>query len=134
MPKSHVAVHQNREHWRLLLFTTTTENPNNSTDLILSILPFARNFAPVQRNTIMSSAKLSPSPMAVSTTIKHFASSAYLQRPCVRTSISRISRKGLKITMSTAASKTDPLEVCVKESVTVPNKLGDCKLLYFTVV
>lgn len=28
--------------------------------------------------------------------------------------------------MSTAASKIDPLEVCVKESVTIPNKLGDC--------
>lgn len=28
--------------------------------------------------------------------------------------------------MSTSSAKIDPLEVCVKESVTTPNKLGDC--------
>lgn len=34
-------------------------------------------------------------------------------------------------TVEMAAINTTPLEICVKASVTTPNKLGDCKISFF---
>lgn len=33
-------------------------------------------------------------------------------------------------TVAMASAKTDPLEICVKASVTTPNKLGDCEIVF----
>ncbi|KAL3524993.1 hypothetical protein ACH5RR_013365 [Cinchona calisaya] len=89
----------------------------------------------------MSTAKITPSATALSTTIKNltscnlinlqyphaqtlaFTSSPYPTRTFGRPGNTRI-RKGFAVLMSAPA--TDPLEVCVKASVTTPNKLGDC--------
>ncbi|XP_073525586.1 uncharacterized protein [Phyllobates terribilis] len=72
----------------------------------------------------MSALKLTPSASALSSTfIKrlHFQSLPVVSAPFFHR---RATRKTFSVSMSSAVSK--PFEICVKASVTAPNKLGDC--------
>ncbi|CAK9175610.1 unnamed protein product [Ilex paraguariensis] len=79
----------------------------------------------------MSSAKITPSAATLTTTIKHLTCT--FQSPRIRTLYTYNSsnlrrntlRRSLTVTMS-SSSVSDPLEVCVKTSVTNPNYHGDC--------
>ncbi|CAI9111383.1 OLC1v1011600C2 [Oldenlandia corymbosa var. corymbosa] len=87
----------------------------------------------------MATARITPSPSALSTTfIKHLSCNLNLHSPIARTLFTaapnstrsrrptlRLTRKSFKVSMSSVHS-TDPLEVCAKASVTTPNTLGDC--------
>ncbi|XP_027077559.2 glutathione S-transferase DHAR3, chloroplastic-like [Coffea arabica] len=81
----------------------------------------------------MSTAKITPSATALSTTLKHLTCNLNLQNHArVRTLFTgaayptrTLRRTGVTVSLSAAAA-TEPLEVCVKASVTTPNKLGDC--------
>ncbi|GFY87695.1 dehydroascorbate reductase 1 [Actinidia rufa] len=69
----------------------------------------------------MSTAKIHPSASALSTTIKHLTGKLQFNRS--RT----FSAKGFgRSSPSSLTVSCSALEVCVKASVTVPNKLGDC--------
>ncbi|XP_057492024.1 probable glutathione S-transferase DHAR2, chloroplastic [Actinidia eriantha] len=69
----------------------------------------------------MSTAKIHPSASALSTTIKHLTGKLQFNRS--RT----FSAKGFgRSRPSSLTVSCSALEVCVKASVTVPNKLGDC--------
>ncbi|KAL0287634.1 UNVERIFIED_CONTAM: putative glutathione S-transferase DHAR2, chloroplastic [Sesamum angustifolium] len=77
----------------------------------------------------MSTAKITPPAAALSATIRHLALSPHPNRRYFTTRIAvpgfgRRPKKGLGMAMCSKAS--DPLEVCAKESLTTPNKLGDC--------
>ncbi|PSS26787.1 Glutathione S-transferase [Actinidia chinensis var. chinensis] len=69
----------------------------------------------------MSTAKMPPSASALSTTIKHHTGKLQLNRSRTFSAkgFGRSSRSSLTVSCSA-------LEVCVKASVTAPNKLGDC--------
>ncbi|KAF3668668.1 Glutathione S-transferase DHAR3, chloroplastic [Capsicum annuum] len=72
----------------------------------------------------MSTVKITPSAASLTTTIKHLAS---IHNTTIFTSNStkfRAPRRGFTVSM--AAFVHTPLEVCVKQSITIPNKLGDC--------
>uniref|UniRef100_A0A3Q7ISE3 Dehydroascorbate reductase n=1 Tax=Solanum lycopersicum TaxID=4081 RepID=A0A3Q7ISE3_SOLLC len=76
----------------------------------------------------MSTAKITPSAASFATSIKHLAG---IQLPRCQSTIFtsnstkfRAPRRGFTVSM--AASIETPLEVCVKQSITTPNKLGDC--------
>ena len=73
----------------------------------------------------MSSVKISPTASALSSTIKHLGSNSRFITSLGGVKGVRGGRSKLSITMSS------PLEVCVKASVTVPNRLGDCKAIFF---
>ncbi|KAK4359967.1 hypothetical protein RND71_022196 [Anisodus tanguticus] len=90
---------------------------------------FLVNFRPrgfINRNntTTMSTVKITPSPASLTTTIKHLAC---IQQPRLQSTIFtnkfRTPRRALTVSM---ASVDTPFEVCVKQSITTPNKLGDC--------
>ncbi|XP_073134179.1 probable glutathione S-transferase DHAR2, chloroplastic [Henckelia pumila] len=66
----------------------------------------------------MSTARITPSAAALSTTINHLA--VY----CIPTRILFTRRRNRALTICSKAS--DTLEVCAKESVTTPNRVGDC--------
>ncbi|XP_051146399.1 probable glutathione S-transferase DHAR2, chloroplastic [Andrographis paniculata] len=74
----------------------------------------------------MATAKITPSATAISATFKHLS----LLPRSTRNFATRIAVPGtgrakkLAVTMCSKAS--DPLEVCAKESLTVPSRLGDC--------
>ncbi|KAK4411762.1 putative glutathione S-transferase DHAR2, chloroplastic [Sesamum angolense] len=77
----------------------------------------------------MSTAKITPPAAALSATIRHLALSPHPTRRYFTTRITvpgfgRRPKNGLGMAMCSKAS--DPLEVCAKESLTTPNKLGDC--------
>lgn len=76
----------------------------------------------------MSTVKITPSVASLSTSIKHLAC---IQRPRLSNNIftSNSTKSGPTkrgFTVSMAAPVDTPLEVCVKQSITTPNKLGDC--------
>ncbi|KAL3838691.1 hypothetical protein ACJIZ3_023282 [Penstemon smallii] len=68
----------------------------------------------------MSTAKITPSATLLSTTIRHLT---FCPPPARIHYATRITRPGT-VTMSSKLS--DPIEVCAKQSLTTPNKLGDC--------
>ncbi|KAK6927848.1 Glutathione S-transferase, N-terminal, partial [Dillenia turbinata] len=78
-----------------------------------------------------STVRVTPTACALSTTIKHIASNRLYLRtqhhlltllPPNSNTSNRLGKRGrLTVAMS---SSTDPLEICVKASVTTPNKLG----------
>ncbi|XP_015058735.1 glutathione S-transferase DHAR3, chloroplastic [Solanum pennellii] len=76
----------------------------------------------------MSTVKITPSAASFATSIKHLAGIQLPRRQnTIFTSNStkfRAPRRGFTVSM--AASVETPLEVCVKQSITTPNKLGDC--------
>ncbi|PON42798.1 S-crystallin [Parasponia andersonii] len=78
----------------------------------------------------MSTARIQPTASALSSTIKHHLRP--LRNGVVFTTSPRhLTRHGTKralsVSMSASASAPpNPFEICVKASVTVPNKLGDC--------
>ncbi|PIN23672.1 Intracellular Cl- channel CLIC, contains GST domain [Handroanthus impetiginosus] len=76
----------------------------------------------------MSTAKITPSATAISATIKHLSLRPNPNRTLFTTRISvpGIGRRPRNLGVAVSAKATEPLEVCVKESVTTPNKLGDC--------
>ncbi|KAL3845107.1 hypothetical protein ACJIZ3_002510 [Penstemon smallii] len=75
----------------------------------------------------MSTAKITP--LAFSTTIKHLSLCPLPTRIHYAT---RITRPGISQplarypTVKMSSKLSDPLEVCAKQSLTTPNKLGDC--------
>ncbi|XAR73531.1 Glutathione dehydrogenase (ascorbate) [Bertholletia excelsa] len=77
----------------------------------------------------MATAKIHASASALSTTIKHYAGDLQFPR---RYSFSDGGLGRLRCTplrkslIVSSAAVSDPLEVCVKASVTTPNTLGDC--------
>ncbi|KAI4299588.1 hypothetical protein L6164_033033 [Bauhinia variegata] len=80
----------------------------------------------------MSTAGFQPTAWAVSSTIKHLGANLRLHHNAVIPSNCfnhfrhrRIPSRSLRVSMSLAPSSS-PLEICVKASVTIPNKLGDC--------
>ncbi|CAK7344051.1 unnamed protein product [Dovyalis caffra] len=78
----------------------------------------------------MSTARIQPTVSAacvLSSTIKHHFGSTTLRLPTNDAAAFRRQRIKRNLTVSMAsASVTNPLEICVKASVTVPDKLGDC--------
>ncbi|XP_028072192.1 uncharacterized protein LOC114274471 isoform X1 [Camellia sinensis] len=81
----------------------------------------------------MSTAKIHPSASALSTTIKHLTGTLQFSRTCTfppnGLAHSRRTTHALRIRRSltvSSSSVSDPLEVCVKASLTTPNRLGDC--------
>ena len=77
----------------------------------------------------MSSARIQPTACALSSTIKHHLRP--LRNAVVFTATTRSgtnTKKPLSVSMS-ASAPPNPLEICVKASITAPNKLGDCKKL-----
>ncbi|KAH7860100.1 hypothetical protein Vadar_009333 [Vaccinium darrowii] len=73
----------------------------------------------------MSTARINPSASALSTTIKHLTVKLQFPPPKVLV-LSRQNRRRTLTVSSMAGAVSDPLEVCVKASVTTPNRLGDC--------
>ncbi|KAL1566782.1 putative glutathione S-transferase dhar2, chloroplastic [Salvia divinorum] len=76
----------------------------------------------------MSTARISPSATAISATIRHISMSPPSRRTFLTTLlpplvIARLPRKHAAKIYSKAS---DPLEVCAKESLASPSKLGDC--------
>ena len=72
----------------------------------------------------MSSVRIPPTASAVSSTIKHLGyNPRFFTSHGGAKGVKRVGgeRRKFSITMSS------PLEVCVKASVIIPNKLGDCK-------
>ncbi|KAF7128931.1 hypothetical protein RHSIM_Rhsim10G0176600 [Rhododendron simsii] len=82
----------------------------------------------------MSTARINPSASAISTTIKHLTGKLQFARthtfsPLKGSGRSRrntLRGRTLTVSASSAAAVSEPLEVCVKASITTPNKLGDC--------
>ncbi|KAL8532382.1 hypothetical protein ACS0TY_008832 [Phlomoides rotata] len=77
----------------------------------------------------MSTAKISPSAATtISATIKHLSLSPCSTRAFFKTRISapRNRRQTGNRAITISANASSPLEVCAKESLTAPNKLGDC--------
>ncbi|KAL7230529.1 hypothetical protein ACSBR2_008909 [Camellia fascicularis] len=81
----------------------------------------------------MSTLKIHPSASALSTTIKHLTGTLQFSRTCTfppnGLAHSRRTAHALRIKRSltvSSSSVSDPLEVCVKASLTTPNRLGDC--------
>lgn len=76
----------------------------------------------------MSAARIHPTASALSTTIKHIGCNLrFLQRRSLFANNSNyLKRSGPRRFTATVCSVPNPLEVCVKASVTQPNKLGDC--------
>ncbi|KAH7859002.1 hypothetical protein Vadar_030323 [Vaccinium darrowii] len=75
-------------------------------------------------STTMLTVTINPSASALSTTIKHLTGKLQFSPPKGL----GLSRQNKRITLtvsSMAATVSDPLEVCVKASVTTPNRLGD---------
>ena len=76
----------------------------------------------------MSSVRIPPTASAVSSTIKHLGyNPRFFTSHGGAKGVKRVGgeRRKFSITMSS------PLEVCVKASVIIPNKLGDCKASFF---
>ncbi|XP_062150762.1 glutathione S-transferase DHAR3, chloroplastic [Alnus glutinosa] len=80
----------------------------------------------------MSTVKIQPTACALSSTVRHIGFfNLRLPRDGVVSSKSFNqsrrygTRRALAVSMS-SASQSNPLEVCVKASITTPNKLGDC--------
>ncbi|KAL8038320.1 hypothetical protein ABFS82_11G099500 [Erythranthe guttata] len=74
----------------------------------------------------MSTAKITPSATVLSATIKHLSLRPHPTRTLFTTRIS-VPGPGRRPRNPAICSKaSDPLEVCAKESITTPNKLGDC--------
>ncbi|KAK2996006.1 hypothetical protein RJ640_013896 [Escallonia rubra] len=78
----------------------------------------------------MATAKMHPSATALSTTIKHLTCNHQCPPFCTLLTNSSSRLRGYRLrrsfTVSMSTSLSTPLEVCVKASVTTPNKLGDC--------
>ncbi|KAG8373467.1 hypothetical protein BUALT_Bualt11G0027300 [Buddleja alternifolia] len=76
----------------------------------------------------MSTAKITPSATALSTTIKHITLHPRPTRALFSTRITRpgIGRRLGSLGVAMCSKASDPLEVCAKESLTTPNRLGDC--------
>ncbi|KAJ6290710.1 hypothetical protein OIU76_027958, partial [Salix suchowensis] len=78
----------------------------------------------------MSIARIQPTVTAacvLSSTIKHHFGLTSLHLPTNHSAAFRRQRIKRNLTLSmSATSVPDPLEICVKASVTVPDKLGDC--------
>ncbi|KAE9450082.1 hypothetical protein C3L33_18019, partial [Rhododendron williamsianum] len=82
----------------------------------------------------MSTARISPSASAISTTIKHLTGNLQFARTHTLSPLKGSGRsrrntlrgRTLTVSASSAAAVSEPLEVCVKASITTPNKLGDC--------
>jgi len=81
----------------------------------------------------MSTVKIQPTACALSSTVRHIGFfNLRLPRDGVVSSKSFNqsrrygTRRALAVSMS-SASQSNPLEVCVKASITTPNKLGDCE-------
>ena len=84
----------------------------------------------------MSIARIQPTVTAacvLSSTIKHHFGLTSLHLPTNHSAAFRRQRikRNLTVSMS-ATSGPDPLEICVKASVTVPDKLGDCEWIMFS--
>ncbi|KAK9902391.1 hypothetical protein M0R45_001630 [Rubus argutus] len=71
-----------------------------------------------------TTARIHPTASTLSSTIKHHLRPSR-HSVIFRSNPNSLTRRRTTITTLTAAMAT-PLEVCVKSSVTVPNKLGDC--------
>ena len=84
----------------------------------------------------MSTARIQPTVTAacvLSSTIKHHFGLTSLRLPTNHSAAFRRQRikRNLTVSMS-ATSVSDPLEICVKASLTVPDKLGDCEWIVFS--
>ncbi|KAL5574398.1 hypothetical protein UlMin_023995 [Ulmus minor] len=75
----------------------------------------------------MSTSRIQPTASALSSTIKHHLALSLrpLRNGVVATPRRHGTRRSLSVSMSASAAP-NPLEICVKASTTVPNKLGDC--------
>lgn len=86
----------------------------------------------LQGNNKMSTttaARIHPTAAALSSTIKHHL----LLRPSHRRHVVfRNNTSFSRRPMLTMASAPTPLQVCVKSSITVPNKLGDCNSFFLS--
>ncbi|XP_049379077.1 glutathione S-transferase DHAR3, chloroplastic [Solanum stenotomum] len=76
----------------------------------------------------MSTVKITPSAASFATSIKHLAGIQLprLQNTIFTSNSTKFRAPRRAFTVSMAASLDTPLEVCVKQSITTPNKLGDC--------
>lgn len=83
----------------------------------------------------MSTAKIQPTTCSFSSTVRHvgvfnlrLSRSAHVSSNGFNNHVGPHGiRRALTVSMSSAPS-SNPLEICVKASVTAPNKLGDCKI------
>lgn len=80
----------------------------------------------------MSTAKISPSAAAISATLKHLSVRPPPYRNFLTSLIPApgIGRRPRKLAVTICSKASETLEVCAKESLTTPNKLGDCELIY----
>lgn len=76
----------------------------------------------------MSTAKISPSATAISATLKHLSLIPPPRRTFLTTRIPTpvIGQRPRSLAVTICSKASEPLELCAKESLTIPNKLGDC--------
>ncbi|XP_052197096.1 glutathione S-transferase DHAR3, chloroplastic [Diospyros lotus] len=77
----------------------------------------------------MSTARLHPFASPLATTIENLAGNLHFarSRPILTSNLGHRRRRTIKRSLTVSSSAvSDPLEVCVKASLTTPNKLGDC--------
>ncbi|XP_047965499.1 probable glutathione S-transferase DHAR2, chloroplastic [Salvia hispanica] len=76
----------------------------------------------------MSTARISPSATAISATFRHISLTPPSRRAFLITLLPPlvIGRRARNYAPKIYSKASEPLEVCAKESLTTPNKLGDC--------
>ena len=77
----------------------------------------------------MSTARISPSATAISATFRHISLTPPSRRAFLITLLPPlvIGRRARNYAPKIYSKASEPLEVCAKESLTTPNKLGDCE-------